>query len=383
MKVVIIEFGSTLRCGFSGELKPRYVTSSSYLFPRTQRRQGGKPLSYFLFSKLYLLFMDILHVKPKDSRVLVVENAFTPKVFRDALYHSLFIDLKVQSISFQPDLLMPLLATGSLSGLVIDIDHFESRSMAIVDGRPIYNSLRTTPVGVVHAFRRFCKEFKSINQEVPNIHIDDILMREIFEKAVLYNSVLEVRARNGMMNTVDSHLMSLNVNSEEVPLKIPEILRSSCLNELLRGLQLDGKDESEDEIGGIIGVVNSTLRTCSTDVIKIILKHSIFYGSGTVVPGIMEKVCSEVEFFSEEGDHKNANALKTNSFWQETSSKTCRFKVAFKSTPYNPYLLSWIGGSIFASLKSHETRQMSDNRGLKCSVGADDDFQCHYGDITD
>lgn len=45
--------------------------------------------------------------------MLIVEHMFAPKLLREEIFHVLFQEMQVQMVSFQPDLMMACLASGS------------------------------------------------------------------------------------------------------------------------------------------------------------------------------------------------------------------------------------------------------------------------------
>ena len=348
---VIIELGSTLRIGFSGEIKPRYVTSFNFFFLGSRR----KMLSTFLYANLYLLFVEVLHVIPKDHDFLVIENVLTPQSFREALHYSLSADFGVRTISYQLDLPMPLVATGCQSGIVVDIGYYESRSIAIVDGKLVHTSLRITPIGVVHVYRRFCRDDKLLNNEMV-----EVLLKEIFERMIL------CKTDKGSSTGYQEHINTSNSSSVlqsmsvEKQLEITRILKSTFADELVRGSQLDGENESNDEIGGIIGVFCSTLSACSVDVHKMILGNVIICGDGATIPGIKRRLLSEFEL---DVDTIKSDTLKKDEVEiSKTCSsrvlglKECKLTMNYKYIPYNSAHLVWMGSSIFACLKSNEVK---------------------------
>jgi actin-related protein len=102
-----------------------------------------------------------------------------------------------------------------------------------------------------------------------------------------------------------------------------------CLLELISGLQNDGFDASDEEIGGIVGVISQTLAACNCDIRRVAEKHIIFCGGGASIPGLPEAVQSKIF---------------------EMSGKL----IGLYSLPFEKSLLAWIGGSIFASMASND-----------------------------
>ena len=106
---VVIEIGSVhTRIGLAGESSPRHVIDTPELpFP-----YAGRPSSFTATcekkweEKLYPLFSyiltDLLLIKPRLRRVLVIEPFVSPTAFRTALCRVLLLWLNVPSILFVP-----------------------------------------------------------------------------------------------------------------------------------------------------------------------------------------------------------------------------------------------------------------------------------------
>lgn len=89
MSAVVIELGNTaLRYGLAGEACPRAIISLDPL-PSIQH-------CYAYMLKLFShLFLDCLGLKPRDSRVLIIESLLETKLLRDIIISVLFTDLQV------------------------------------------------------------------------------------------------------------------------------------------------------------------------------------------------------------------------------------------------------------------------------------------------
>lgn len=103
MKVTLVfELGnSILRLGIAGEPVPRTVVSLSD-FPRLDRCINGNFTEPDRIRKCYTeffyhAFFELLQIKSRDCRVLIVENFFTRRLHRNCLLTSLLKDLQVVS----------------------------------------------------------------------------------------------------------------------------------------------------------------------------------------------------------------------------------------------------------------------------------------------
>ena len=339
---MVIEIGSRfVRVGFAGEMKPRFQEDTSIILPS---HSSLSPLSVHLFEVFSSVFLDKLNVKPKECRVLIVENMFSSRMFRECLFKTLTLQLLVHSVCFQPDLLMPIIATGCRSGCIIDIEYNEVRSIAIYEGRPIFSSVRTSPVGVCHAVNRFKLQLAA-SADASSISTCAALVEELFEKFAICSDAESISFDNRIINSSSSAGASYIDKCTVVPDKctvVPGALRSTCLNELINGCQQDGFDTSEDEIGGIIGIVKATLLACPQDIRREITGNLVFCGGGSSITHIAQYICSKLT--------ENIDFVENEIYMQA---------IPFRPIPFHRNLLTWIGSSIFAYLKSNEEKYLT------------------------
>ena len=119
---VVLEVGAThVRGGIAGECTPRFVIptpfrptpSLTHLSTTTSTGETAmEAMRMNCLEGLRVIFLDYLQIRAKDCSVLVVENMFAPVAFRDQLFNALLNEMQVQAVCFQPDMLMPILATG-------------------------------------------------------------------------------------------------------------------------------------------------------------------------------------------------------------------------------------------------------------------------------
>jgi actin-related protein len=119
---VVLEVGAThVRGGIAGECTPRFVIptpfhptpSLPHLSTTTSTGETAmEAMRMNCLEGLRVIFLDYLQIRAKDCSVLVVENMFAPVAFRDQLFNALLNEMQVQAVCFQPDMLMPILATG-------------------------------------------------------------------------------------------------------------------------------------------------------------------------------------------------------------------------------------------------------------------------------
>lgn len=102
---VVIEIGKQfMRGGFAGESCPRFVTPLHHQTSESSsssNSEGGLvdlPLTS-LHEIMQEIFQEKLLVKPKECRVLIVENIFTVKKLRQALFQILFSECQVDILT--------------------------------------------------------------------------------------------------------------------------------------------------------------------------------------------------------------------------------------------------------------------------------------------
>ncbi|PWN52568.1 actin-like ATPase domain-containing protein [Violaceomyces palustris] len=190
---VILDIGSRVsKFGFSGEARPRIILDSLLISrppPSTlesyastastssiasddclwdpnfemcsseaKRSEKEALLLARLTQLLRRAYTQHLMVDPKQRKVIIIENAFMPTIVKDTLCRILFSNLQVPSVSFIPLHLLGLVATGRLTGLVLDCGYLESSIVPIYYARPMVQLTRTTP----RAGRRLSNRLKAL-----------------------------------------------------------------------------------------------------------------------------------------------------------------------------------------------------------------------------
>ncbi|KAN0060131.1 hypothetical protein ACQY0O_008105 [Thecaphora frezii] len=167
---IVLDIGSRVsKFGFSGEEKPRIIVESVPLAqPSTSlqaaasidalwdqnielapNEQARKDKQALLLARLMQLlrtaFLQHLMVDPKQRKVLVLENASMPTIVKEMICKVLLSNLQVPSVSFVPSHLMALVASGRITGLVVECGYHETSILPIYYGRPMTSSCLTTP----------------------------------------------------------------------------------------------------------------------------------------------------------------------------------------------------------------------------------------------
>ncbi|KAF9579500.1 hypothetical protein BGW38_004217 [Lunasporangiospora selenospora] len=94
---------------------------------------------------LYDVYYKLLLTDPKQRKVIICESPLAPIALKQTIARVLFEKLQVPSISFISSHLLALLTTGTATGLVIDCGHLETSVLPIFGSRPMMPFIRTTP----------------------------------------------------------------------------------------------------------------------------------------------------------------------------------------------------------------------------------------------
>jgi actin-related protein len=249
-------------------------------------------------------------------------------MLRDCLISTLLLDFQITSISMQPDLLMPILTSKKSSGIIIDIGINECTVIAVAYGYMIIQSLKVAAVGIQNCI----KKFKKILELSVGHDVDYNISKDLFEKIGFCTDSttdLYVAPRGGLSNK------GFAIST-----------RQSCFNHIVRGTIEDENDK--DEFGGVAGSLLECIRSCPNDVRSIVSSNIIFCGEGSEIPGLPNAICREATL-------KANNDLKYEKI-KDIFNSLHDQKFTLEECDYSRTNLSWIGGSLFSSLKSNDTK---------------------------
>ncbi|KAG2186898.1 hypothetical protein INT44_003125 [Umbelopsis vinacea] len=168
---IVLDIGSLyIKCGFSGEPRPRHILPT---WSRQRRSQASDGEAYCIsseFSELYELDMStrsssnysafeqrlarLLHdiyyrlllADPKSSKVIILESPLLPVSIKQTIAKVLFQKLHVPSVSFTSAHLLALLTIGQTTGLVVDCGHLEMTVLPIYAARPLIPFTCSSPL---------------------------------------------------------------------------------------------------------------------------------------------------------------------------------------------------------------------------------------------
>lgn len=109
---VVLEIGSSyVRGGIAGECVPRFVIPTPFSSLHNNILTVAEVRMNCL-EGARLIFLEYLQIRSKDCNLLVIENLASNSLFREQLFNVLLNEMQVQSVCFQPDMFMPIIATG-------------------------------------------------------------------------------------------------------------------------------------------------------------------------------------------------------------------------------------------------------------------------------
>ncbi|KDE02660.1 hypothetical protein MVLG_06796 [Microbotryum lychnidis-dioicae p1A1 Lamole] len=162
---IVLDLGSRIwKLGFSGEPRPRVcldVTSLVEEEGETANEEAGgllwalegyqvdetrERIRYERLKKgLRRIWYTNLMTDPKQRKIIISENPLLSTQVKYMIAKVLFENLQVPSITFASAPVLALLATGNVTGLVVDCGHLETTVLPVFASRPLFPSLLSTP----------------------------------------------------------------------------------------------------------------------------------------------------------------------------------------------------------------------------------------------
>lgn len=223
-KTIVFDFGRKfVRYGFGGEYYPRGIVENELT---KEFAKGSDPVEVTVHF-FHKIFADLC-VKSKEYRVLLIENLFLKKSTRDILLTIFMREFQVLSISIQPEFNMTMLASNTLTGIVVDVGETESRAMCFIHGRQIIQSYRSSMIGVNTARSDFKKRLeKQLDRDIDMKHATSLFEKTACRRCRAFENCndIEVSPTNG----VSGQDFTISAND-----------RHSCLSSLVIGESEDG-----------------------------------------------------------------------------------------------------------------------------------------------
>ncbi|KAI9229977.1 MAG: actin family [Piptocephalis tieghemiana] len=230
---IVLDLGSFyLKCGFSGEPRPRHMIQvsgqvrdhlSTGACDEACRKEG-------LFAPLHDIAIkdnDLPRIEqalrhhlfhPRQRKVIVCERPLWPMPIKKLLVRLLFEQFQVPSISFAPSHLLSLMTTGTTNGLVIDCGYLESTVLPVFDARPLFPYVASTLRAgkfLSRRLRRLLLTYASVSTTGRPI-VESMLTDEAIEEVktrLLFASPF--RPMRGASDSSGSRIMGMDDEDEE------------------------------------------------------------------------------------------------------------------------------------------------------------------------
>lgn len=341
IKGIVIDNGSCmLKAGFAGDDAPRVAFSTMVGVPRTnlilgnrlamnstddknyvgdeaQQRRGILNLTYPIehgvvtnwddMEKIWSHTFNQLKVSPENFSILLTEACQNPEENRIKMAEIMFEKFNVPSTCVCLQSALCLYGTGNVTGTVVQIGHGLSEYMPVVEGHPVNDAIERSHLAG-YKLSEYLLELTGLSF---NRGSQKEIAREIKER------VCEV--------AVDSQTCSFsNLQSKEYELPDGQIIqigseRFTCSEALFN-------PSCVNETKGVHELTLDSIMKCDAETRDSLCSNIVLAGGTTLIPGFSERFLAEL---------KNLTNVPTN------------FNLI--SNPERRYL-SWIGGSIVASL---------------------------------
>jgi len=383
---IVIEYGlGYVHAGCAGECAPRCSVASSLMaLVSDEAAEGahrttdgsddvdfGARLRLACTRELYALFHSHLLVKPREWSVLLVEPLLAPTWLRKALLRVLLETFQVVSVSMQPDLHMPLLASGLSSGVVVLVGRDESMALAFQDNRPVLSSLKTSPLGTRWAEAVFAAELTEawgLGATPASMHCSALFAAHVRarhgddqgrdgkgeEEYKGKEEEVEVGPLSG--STTEAHTLTHALR--HVP--VMRLLQGCCYTGP-EGLDTPADGHGGDELGGLSGMLLTCLEACDTDVRAAASRGGVVVcGPGSAIPGLGPALCAEATRQAAgagagagagpaSGRDDGAAGLSDHSTMAPVVAHLPGGALALVPCAFPASLLAWVGGSLFAA----------------------------------
>ncbi|EGC32474.1 hypothetical protein DICPUDRAFT_155548 [Dictyostelium purpureum] len=354
MDIVIEIGGRYTKVGYSPETSPRFIVPTNLLpldisiwlssgtsidkINNANNKIQKIPTSIQLKESLYTffksLFLNYLLCKADERKIIIVENLFLPRLFRESLVSVLFEQFRVPMIVFiNPTASMiPTLRTTSL---IIDIGYSETRVLPIYEGIGVLKSLETITLG------------------------SETLIRELKKTLLLDHNGILVNNENGsIINDQQLTIDTINNISEstfediltrclQLSIIIKSSIRLHLIDRLYRSTTTQEDLNNEDQIqetfeeGNIASTILDCLVKCEHDQRKPLSHNILLLGGTTMIPGFKRKLVIELNKQIKDNKHYN----------DQVGGLIGHFD--FVQHPFGNNYLAWLGGSILANTIEH------------------------------
>ncbi|KAM9955331.1 hypothetical protein ACTFIW_002389 [Dictyostelium discoideum] len=396
---IVLEIGGRYtKCGYSPESSPRFIIPtnllplniSSYLsggasfdnfkkeitsdnetitttnqIPTELPTQSQLKESLFIFFKT--IFLNYLLCKSEERKIIIVENIFLPRLFRESMVSVLFEQYRVPLIVFiNPTAsLIPTLRT---TALLIDCGFSETRVLPIYEGVGILKAYKSISLGsesLINQLKHYLQsnitngiiiDNQNNNQPITDSMIcnqllndkilnsiqllEDIITRCCFCSFKNKNNNNNIEINN--INYRISKEYSILIDGNNIRKGLVDVLYKDVNNNNNNNNKEDDDDENLEE-GNIATTILNTLLKCEHDQRKPLSHNILLLGGTTMLAGFKKRLVLEL--------HRQLKINENSIYRNELFGLIGHFQ--FINHPFENNYLSWLGGSILATALEH------------------------------
>ncbi|KAN0024910.1 hypothetical protein ACTFIV_009319 [Dictyostelium citrinum] len=387
---IVLEIGGRYtKCGYSPESSPRFIIPtnllplniSTYLsggasfdnfkkeitsdneaiittnqIPNQLPTQSQLKESLFIFFKT--IFLNYLLCKSDERKIIIVENIFLPRLFRESMVSVLFEQYRVPLIVFiNPTAsLIPTLRT---TALLIDSGFSETRVLPIYEGVGILKAYKSISLGSESLINQLKQYLQSnitngiiIDNQTNQPITDSVISNQLLNDKIL-NSIQLLEDiitrccfcsfKNNNNNNIEINNINYRISKEYSILIDGNNIRKGLVDILYKDVNNNNKDDEENlEEGNIATTILNTLLKCEHDQRKPLSHNILLLGGTTMLPGFKKRLVLELH-----KQLKNENSICR----KELHGLIGHFQ--FINHPFENNYLSWLGGSILATALEH------------------------------
>ncbi|KAJ3219637.1 hypothetical protein HDU67_000125 [Dinochytrium kinnereticum] len=378
---VVLDIGSQyIKCGLSGEHKPRHIIPFTLPIPHAGSQEFAK--SGNKYTSLYQLSMDpaldemrkklltyhlqavynkYLLTDPKQRKVIICESPMLPVRLKNIIVGILFELLQVPSITFIQSGLLALMTAGKMTGLVIDSGHLETTAVPFYEGRPLIHMTRTIPKAgqsVTKRLKLLIRNHGTLVPENPSAtqvpiteHLVEAQPLELWEDAKArfclvgkFPSIADVSG--------DNREASYPYRERAIPYTIfrsdaePVVWRLTTgervnvpgwVRERAAEILFEGDDDGES----VASIALDAIMRCPIDIRSEMIENIVLAGGTAMLPGFQPRLMEHMQHLLENSANSEYSKIKRLSI-----------KVKFVKTVFMPNCLSWVGGSLVGAIKN-------------------------------
>ncbi|EGG17093.1 actin related protein 11 [Cavenderia fasciculata] len=375
---IVLEIGGAYtKCGYTQEATPRFIINtdlsplniSTFLSSGTEisftnnneEQQQDKdkdrfkqPLQKQLKESLYIflnqIFFKYLLCDPGERKIILVENIFVPRLFRQALVSVLFEQFNVPCISFVNPLvcLLPLIRT---TGFIIDCGLNETRVLPVYEGVGILKAMKTTNRGFNSLKQWMLKELQlkcQFKNTINNTIITQQDQLQTIHHSLLTDQLVEdIIVRCTVMAPLDYPIEKVSPITYQLKGNISIQLDAQQRLDIAKSIFNFTIEDEMNENDDIITIILNSLLDCDIDIRKSLCHNIVLIGGTTMIAGFKTRLIQEL--------NKRCTTVEQEPRGQE-ELKGLLNHFEFIKHSFQPNSLMWLGASMIGSLDTIPTK---------------------------